>query len=604
MRQQALTVALAACAATLWAWVVINPHLAAERSLTDPAEAALLDLRFRIAGTVTPPEDVVIVAIDDATMAQAAQVGAPLRSMLARTITAVAAASPGAIGLDVILADPGEARADQALSEALASAPVIIAAAGRFSGTGPGVAQPAEVLRPDARFAEAAEVGLVNLSVDTTGVPRHLPVVFRTDHGIEPAFALRLAARFIGQEPAISAGGLELGATRVSLDDGFSMPLRLIGPRGSVPTYSAAAVLRGEQTAALTGKIVIVAITATGFGDRFTTPYGESVPGAEVLATAVSQLLGGPTLRRDEMTRRVDAVASGVIAVLISGLLLILPLSLGALLATGALATWMAVVGWAFAQGIWLSAAVPLASGALPFVLCGVLRYLIERRRAAQVSRSLAAVKLFQAPALAERIATDPDYLKTPVACRVAILFIDLSGFTRLSQQLGPEATQGLLKRFHGAISSAVEAQSGVVLDYMGDGALAVFGLTEAAQPCADQALAVAFALRENARALGPGDTALRCRIGLHYGAVVLSRLGGARHQQVSVAGDSVNLASRLLEIAKHHSADVAATAELMTAQTSAGGTPADRIETVPVRGRDGEVTVHFWMNRDQTAAA
>ncbi len=584
-------------AALLWAAMVSAPHVSARASGLDRLEAALLDIRFSLFGAVSPSPDVVIVAIDDVTLAETQEKTATTRLLLADTIDAIAAAEPKVIGLDVILADAGAADVDDRLAAALSAAPMVIAAGGSFvdGAAATLVASPVNVLRPQPAFADVADVGLVNLSTDATGVPRYVSAIFTTDVGVEPSFALRIAARFTDTEPAISADQMTLGDVVLPLDVGFNMPLRLIGPRSSIPTYSAIDVLSGDLKDALANKVVILGYTATAFGDRFPSPFDESVPGVEIMATAVSQMLGGETLRRDETTRRMDMIASFALAVLGTLLVLTLPLSAGVPLALGILALWGGVVLLAFSAGIWLSAAVPLVSAAGPLTGAVTARYYTEKRRANHGAKALAALKQFQSPALAEMIADDPSFLKEPTAKSLSIFFIDLSSFTHLSEWLGPARTQDLLKHFHQITAQAVETEGGVVLNYMGDGALAVFGMTDANGNSADQALRTSFALIDAVRALGQEDYTVGCRIGLHYGDVILSRLGGDRHQQVSVAGDSVNLASRLLEIAKTEGATIAATDTLLDVSALGPPRPADSVKPVPVRGREGWATVHFW---------
>lgn len=587
---------LMVAAAALWALMMSTPQLSARAGALDRLESALLDMRFTLFGPVVPSPQVVVVAIDNDTLARTQDTAPSTRVLIAQTIDAIAAAGPKVIGLDVILADAGAEETDAALAEALARAPMVIAAGGAFSedSISSQIARPSSVLRPQSRFSDAAEVGLVNLSTDATGVPRYVPMVFATDIGIEPAFALRIASLYSGAEPNLSAETLTLGSVQIVLDAGLNMPLRLIGPGGSIPTYPAADVLSGNLADALAGKAVILGYTATAFGDRFPSPYDDSVPGVEVVATAVSQMLGGETLRRDLTTRRTDVIASVVLAVLATLLVLMLPLSAGVPLAVGAVALWGAVVFFAFPAGLWLSAAVPLVSAAVPLVGAIAARYVTERRRATRGAAALAALKQFQSPALAEMIADDPSFLQEPTAQSLSVFFIDLSGFTLLSEELGPEKTQDLLKQFHQITAQAVEAEGGIVLNYMGDGALAVFGMTDPDQNSADRALKTAFALTEDLRALGQGSFTVACRIGLHFGEVILSRLGGDRHQQVSVAGDSVNLASRLLEIAKAEKATIAATDTFLQAATAPYSEP-DHVKPVPVRGRAGGANVSFW---------
>jgi adenylate cyclase len=203
----------------------------------------------------------------------------------------------------------------------------------------------------------------------------------------------------------------------------------------------------------------------------------------------------------------------------------------------------------------------------------------------------------FHSPALARRLAEDPDYLARPERRRLSILFVDLAGFTGLSEALGLDGTQALLKTFHARAAGVVGDHGGLVLNFLGDGLLAVFGLPESGPDDADRALAAALALVPTVRAVPPPvpGAGLDARVGLHRDEVVVSRLGHDAHQQVTVAGDGVNLASRLMGVAKTGGAGVAASAALMEALTAPPPQPPTSFITAPVRGRRESVDVALW---------
>ncbi len=86
-------------------------------------------------------------------------------------------------------------------------------------------------------------------------------------------------------------------------------------------------------------------------------------------------------------------------------------------------------------------------------------------------------------------------------------------------------------------------------------------------------------------------------RIGVHFGPAILSRLGSPTHQQITAAGDTVNVASRLLEVAKQQHCRVVVTEDLFAAaRSSPGSTNVDADAyapvTVPIRGRAGSMQV------------
>lgn len=599
LRGRVLFALTATLAAAIWAGLVAYPHALGRASVIDPVENALFTLRSTSFGVLAPSESVVILAIDDAMLDAANPLGGG-RQHLARLVEAAGAAGAAVIALDILLTDPGSPAGDAALEAALAKYPTVIAAGGHVLEAPAVQAMPSlrEALWPLPRFTAQSDAGVVNISTDAAGVPRHLPIAVLTENGIRPSLAARTAALYMGEDLRLAGEGLTLGARVTPLDLGFQMPLRMAGPEGAIPTIPALDVLNGAGTERLSGKAVIIGVTATGLGDRFPTAFAPDLPGVEVMARAVDQLISGDVLRRDSMVRRLDVAGAILLAPLSALLVLFLPLTYGLTLGLGALGLWLAGVWLAFASGLWLSAALPLAAVAPPIGLATLFRYRREKRSAAQSDRAVAALKKFQSPLLAEQIARDPGFLSSPETRALVVCFIDLSGFTRASQGLGAQKTETFLKAFHRLLSTCAQENGGVVLNFMGDGALLVYGIPAMTKQTRDAALRAAFEMARGTADLSLAQRItppLACRIGLHYGDVMLSRLGGDQHQQLTVSGDNVNLASRLLDIAKAESAVIAATDSFCDGLTQNSGPLPALTTDFPMRGRHGHIRVSLW---------
>ncbi len=78
-----------------------------------------------------------------------------------------------------------------------------------------------------------------------------------------------------------------------------------------------------------------------------------------------------------------------------------------------------------------------------------------------------------------EWLTRHPDFLAEPRQQSASIVFIDLSGFTALSETLEPNDTRELLKSFHALVDKEAVANGGVITSFMGDGAMILFGLPE-----------------------------------------------------------------------------------------------------------------------------
>jgi len=78
-------------------------------------------------------------------------------------------------------------------------------------------------------------------------------------------------------------------------------------------------------------------------------------------------------------------------------------------------------------------------------------------------------------------LSRDPNFLAEPVRQNAAVVFIDLSGFTSLSEQLGPDRIRELLKDFHALVDNEAVSRGGMITSFLGDGAMILFGLPAAA---------------------------------------------------------------------------------------------------------------------------
>ena len=159
--------------------------------------------------------------------------------------------------------------------------------------------KPSSVLWPIDSIRDAAQVGLANVSTDSSGVPRYIPMIYQTPDGVAPSFALAAASEGLEAQPVLGPDRIEIAGQSRDMDLGYHMPVRFYGPAGSFKRISAAQVLRGDlDPEAVRGKVVVVGVTAAGAADAFATPFDRVAPGAEVFATAIGNLLAGDGLAR------------------------------------------------------------------------------------------------------------------------------------------------------------------------------------------------------------------------------------------------------------------------------------------------------------------
>lgn len=130
----------------------------------------------------------------------------------------------------------------------------------------------------------------------------------------------------------------------------------------------------------------------------------------------------------------------------------------------------------------------------------------------------------------------------------VAVLFVDLTGSTRLADTRSPDEVVELLNRFFGVVVTVVAGHGGWINKFEGDAALAIFGAPTQLKDSAGAALGAA---RELARRLREEVPMLDAGIGVSAGPVVAGYIGAEQRFEYTVIGDPVNEAARLSDLAK-----------------------------------------------------
>jgi adenylate cyclase len=178
----------------------------------------------------------------------------------------------------------------------------------------------------------------------------------------------------------------------------------------------------------------------------------------------------------------------------------------------------------------------------------------------------------------------------------ITVMFSDLRGFTTLAEQLYPYDSVFLLNRYFEVMTEAIERHGGEVDKFLGDGIMALFGITAAHGAGSRDALEAArdmFAALErlNDEFATTLSERLRMGVGLHMGPAVLGRVGSERAANLTALGDTVNTASRLESLNKEYgSVLVASEAALHASGLAISGA---ELHEISVRGRAEMLTVH-----------
>jgi adenylate cyclase len=442
-----------------------------------------------------------------------------------------------------------------------------------------------------ARLQQAAAgAGIFTAIPDADGVLRSAALLQRIGDAYYPSLALATAAVYL-QARAIApyfdtpaeqlsqaekdSGGAAFitlfaarGQLRIPVGEGLTTLIAFRGrggPGGGAFRYvSAAEVLAGTVPPAwLKGALVLVGSTAPGINDLRATPVNPAYPGVEVHANLLKSILD-----QDFKVRPASAPVLECLQVLAFGLVLaLLPALLSplrALLLSGAaLAAALAInLGLYHQAGMVLGAAVPLLLIVALFVLNLGFGYFVEVRKSqALVSR----FREYVAPELVAQMAENPEqYTMEGESRDLSVLFIDVRGFTTISEQLSPKALREYINLYLSAMSADIrDSHCGTLDKYIGDAVMAFWGAPVALADHARRAVATALLMQASAARLDAlfrarGWPPLKVGIGINSGVMHVGDMGSTIRRAYTVMGDAVNLGARLEGITKVYGVGIA----------------------------------------------
>ena len=214
-------------------------------------------------------------------------------------------------------------------------------------------------------------------------------------------------------------------------------------------------------------------------------------------------------------------------------------------------------------------------------------------------------------PKLVEELAHRDQPLGPVRRQNVAVLFADIVGFTRISENQSPEMTMMLLREFHKRMEEQVFSENGVMEKFIGDALLATFGVPDPGAHDAVDALRCARGMHDtltrwNTERVEVDEQPVRIGIGLNYGPAVLGDIGSERNMAFAVIGDTTNTASRLEGLTRELACDIVISGAFVNAVRRQAGDDAESLlagflegESHTLRGRSKKVPVWTYTAAD-----
>jgi adenylate cyclase len=641
-------IARAVCVVLLFALVPLR--------IVDPRPLKELRLRtFDLFQVLRPRQQtsrpVVIVDIDEASLRELGQWPWP-RTVVADLVTRLHQLGAVAIGFDVVFAEPdrtspsmlaesfhgldAETREklaelpsnDQILADAIKGARVVV---GQSVSSVRSAKPPTDLpqtgvatIGPDpSRFLDhwpsllrnlpeieraAAGRGVFTTVEEYDGIVRRAPVIMQAQGAIVPSLTLDML-RVVTDSGSILIRANEGGVQSVNLPH-FSLPTDYKGQlwiyfnhRDPARSVSAKDVLNGTVPAdRIKGRLVLVGTSAIGLLDTKTTPLDKILPGVEIHAQILENVLTGAFLSEPWWTT-VAELAMAIIfglAIIIAAPLLpaSIVLALGAVLIGG----MVAFSAYFFTvHNLLLDFTYPLASSWLIYLVLTFVNYFREQRQRQQIR---SAFGFYLSPPLVEQLAKSPEKLVLGgEERRMTILFSDVRGFTTISEHYkdDPQGLTRLMNRFLTPLTNAIIERKGTIDKYIGDAIMAFWNapLDDAeheANACGAALEMLARAetlnveLKREAETNGGVYMPLRIGIGLNSGPCVVGNMGSDFRFNYSVLGDTVNLASRLESRTKDYRLSLVIGAR--TAEEASKKFATMEIDLIQVKGKKQPETV------------
>lgn len=504
-------------------------------------------------------EEIVLIGIDERAVEEIGPYQEWGRDIIAMALEALNASQdcrPAAIAIDVLYAGEREPQADAWLAEAAgAYGNVVTACVAEFADTF--VEDADGVFRRD-RFAilgfeepyaalrEVTTQGHINAMLDSDGILRHHMLRMTLPDGRQlPSMALAAAQKY-WEYHGIEPPGLP------STDSQNFWYVPFTGLPGDFDTgISVADLLAGNIPADyFAGKVVLIGPYTVGLQDNYVTSadHAHLMFGVEYQANAIQALLAGEHKREAK-----DGVQ-------LAALFLLLFAAFFAFWQRGvavATAVWAALGGgWLLISKLLYEHAglvtrlvwIPICVTVL-YVGCIAVNYI---RSALEKRHITATFKRYVAPEIVNEILMDPAALELGgKMTHIAVLFVDVRGFTTMSERLNPRQVVEILNRYLSLIADCILKNGGTLDKFVGDAAMAIWGAPLPQEDYVMRAVRAAADMVAGSQALAKElmeqfGQSVSFGIGVHVGDAVVGNIGSPQRMDYTAIGDTVNTAARL----------------------------------------------------------
>ena len=497
---------------------------------------------------------IMILAIDEKTISAYGDIGGWSREIPARLVQTLMSDpnnAPAVIAFDIMFISEREAQSDADFADACAEAGNVLTAANLVSRTQLSREGDSVVVHNNAVSAlelpypalrEVSDCGFANTYLDQDQFVRYS--LLSADWQGEQIWSLSAATalRFAEQT------GVEL--TLPKTDSRNLYEFRFSGRSGAYEHVSLCDVLEGDVRPYLNGRIVLVGAYAPGMQDAYSVPVqrGSQMYGVEIHANILEALLEGKTaLPVDNSLYAVLTALFALVFFLLVRRMKIIPAALCTIVTAGLL---LLAARQLYLHGHVVRVIEPLLAAVLLYLLRLVGGYIAEWLKRRKI---LNAFKKYVAPQVVDEVSSKGDFsIRLGGEKRnIAVLFVDIRGFTPMSEGLQPEEVVEILNEYLSLATRAIFQNGGTLDKFIGDAAMAVFNAPFDLDDYVYHAVCTARDIAAGSEELEKKlmerfGRSVSFGIGVNCGDAVVGNIGSEFRMDYTAIGDTVNTAARL----------------------------------------------------------
>ncbi len=501
--------------------------------------------------------DIVVIGIDEEALSRIGPYNTWDRHVFASALEALnmdPEKKPAVVAVDTLFIGETNKMADDHLAQAASDLGCVVTACDAQFGTGyknlgagrveidtraiMGFEEPFEGLK------NVASVGHINAMQDSDGILRHALLYYTVNGEKVYSMPYVVASKFLESQgktvtppPADSAG--------------FYYVDYNAKPGGFYDHVSLADLIEGKVPADyFAGKIVYIGPYASGLQDAYFTSIDRAgqMYGVEFHANAVSQILRASY--KSEASDLAQLIILFIICALAAFLFLNTKLVVSSVSAVVLIVASISTAVVLYSNGtlmhpLW----IPLGVFILYLVSIAV-RYVTAALEKRAITKTF---ERYVAPEIVSELLKEgtENIGLGGKTCDIAVLFVDVRGFTTMSERLDPEKVVFILNRYLTMASSAVEAHKGTLDKFVGDAMMAFWGAPLPQEDAVYNAVCTAMDIVNGAAKVSADlkdeiGEELRVGVGVHYGPAVVGNMGSERHMDYTAIGDTVNTSARL----------------------------------------------------------